>query len=210
MEHEPRPRGRPRAFDAEAALDRATRLFWRRGFTATSIADLGAELGLSPPSLYAAWHSKEALFCECLHRYAETSGARPLDRLRDAPTLRAGLKAFFRQLLHEYAGEDEPRGCFLLASVSEITALPPEAQKMIHALRKAREADLERTVRDARARGELAPGVDPKLYAALIASFGLALNLKARAGVSQRALAREAKLHELILVAIARGGLPLR
>jgi TetR/AcrR family transcriptional regulator, copper-responsive repressor len=210
MEQEPRRRGRPRAFDAEAALERATRLFWQRGFSATSIADLGSELGLSPPSLYAAWHSKEALFCECLHRYSETSGARPLDRLRDAATLESGLNGFFRQLLRESAGKDEPRGCFLLTSVSEMTALPVEARRFIDRLRVEREADLERTVRAARARGELADGVPPRLYAALIASFALALNLKARAGTSQRALAREAKLHVAILLAIAGGRLPLR
>ena len=66
-----RGRGRPRAFDREAALAQATRLFWLKGYEATSIADLTEAMGIGSPSLYAAFGSKEALYAEALRHYAE-------------------------------------------------------------------------------------------------------------------------------------------
>src|SRR5438552_15880282 len=61
-----RSRGRPRAFDREAALDRALGLFWTQGFEGTSISDLTDALDINPPSLYAAFGSQEELFREAL------------------------------------------------------------------------------------------------------------------------------------------------
>ena len=62
-------RGRPRAFDMDKALDARARLFWRKGYEGTSIADLTEAMGINPPSLYAAFGGKEALFRQALDRY---------------------------------------------------------------------------------------------------------------------------------------------
>src|SRR5438034_418152 len=70
--HQVRGRGRPRAFDREAALAQATRLFWCKGYEATSIADLTEAMGIGSPSLYAAFGSKEALYAEALRHYVQT------------------------------------------------------------------------------------------------------------------------------------------
>src|SRR3954468_24300190 len=52
--------GRPRSFDEQAALEKAMRVFWQKGYDGTSISDLTAALGINPPSLYAAFGNKEA------------------------------------------------------------------------------------------------------------------------------------------------------
>ena len=66
--------GRPRAFDRDDAVDQAMQLFWQHGYDSTSLALLKAELGggISAPSFYAAFGSKEALFDECVQRYLAT------------------------------------------------------------------------------------------------------------------------------------------
>jgi len=61
--------GRPPAFDRDRALDRAMRVFWRKGFEGTSLNDLTSAMGIRPPSLYAAFGNKQALFEEALGRY---------------------------------------------------------------------------------------------------------------------------------------------
>ena len=53
-----RPRGRPRALDKDEALETALQLFWRHGYEGTSIAELTAAMGVTPPSLYTTFGSR--------------------------------------------------------------------------------------------------------------------------------------------------------
>src|SRR6266702_5721205 len=69
-----KPRGRPREFDREAALEQAIDVFWRHGYEATSVSDLTAAMGINPPSLYAAFGDKEKLFLEAVERYRSNQG----------------------------------------------------------------------------------------------------------------------------------------
>ena len=75
---------RPRSFDENQVVDRAMELFWTKGYEATSVSDLTAELGVHPGSLYRTFGDKHALFLRALTRYRD-SQALPL-----APTLLAG------------------------------------------------------------------------------------------------------------------------
>src|SRR5690242_20201777 len=62
-------RGRPRAFDSDAALDRAMEVFWSKGYEGTSMSDLTQAMGINRPSLYAAFGDKESLFRRAIERY---------------------------------------------------------------------------------------------------------------------------------------------
>src|SRR5512138_3569574 len=64
-----KPRGRPRSFDRDAALDAAVKVFWSRGYEGASLAELTEAMGINPPSLYAAFGDKEGLFLEAAARY---------------------------------------------------------------------------------------------------------------------------------------------
>src|SRR5438132_7710181 len=63
------PRGRPRAFDPDAALDRAMHVFWAKGYEGASLSDLTRAMRINRPSLYAALGNKEQLFRKVLDRY---------------------------------------------------------------------------------------------------------------------------------------------
>jgi len=200
---EPARRGRPRGFDPERAVECATRLFWERGYHDTSVADLGCALGLSAPSLYAAWESKEGLFCRCLEHYWQTVGIRPLEALRDAPTFGEGIALFLEALSSNPAGS--PRGCFLLASVLHASSLPSQARKLIGQLRIRRKRLIVRLVADARERGEIDCRVDVGKFASLLSSFGLAIAVESRAVASPRLRQERAGMLRAILVQVASG-----
>jgi AcrR family transcriptional regulator len=66
--------GRPREFDVDAALDLALHVFWRKGYEGASMADLTDAMGITKPSLYAAFGNKEELFRKALDRYVDGPG----------------------------------------------------------------------------------------------------------------------------------------
>ncbi|WP_319641307.1 TetR/AcrR family transcriptional regulator [Novosphingobium sp. JCM 18896] len=111
-----KPRGRPRAFDLEAALTKAEALFHARGYDGVSVANLSEELGINPPSFYAAFDSKAGLFARVLERYA--ASALPLDRIlqpgRDPAEALADLLETAARI---YAATPSARGCLVLETV---------------------------------------------------------------------------------------------
>src|SRR5258706_15807861 len=87
-----KPRGRPRSFDRDKALERAMQVFWKQGYEATSIQDLTRAMGINPPSLYAAFGDKERLFMEAVERYERECGPAGACILDEAPTAGAALQ----------------------------------------------------------------------------------------------------------------------
>ncbi|MDK1326491.1 helix-turn-helix domain-containing protein [Arthrobacter sp. zg-Y1143] len=104
--------GRPRSFDRDAALDKAMRLFWERGYERTSINDLTRELGISAPSLYAAFGDKQELFDEAVARY-EASPQSVTTAGNAGTNQREVLRAMFECAAREYASTAHPRGCLV-------------------------------------------------------------------------------------------------
>jgi len=106
-------RGRPRAFDRDAALDQAQALFHAHGYDGVGVAALAQAIGVNPPSLYAAFGSKAGLFDEVLGRYARNG--LPIDALLapGAPPADA-LGALLREAARIYAADPQTTGCMVL------------------------------------------------------------------------------------------------
>lgn len=109
-----RGRGRPRGFDADEAVVTAQRLFHAKGYDAVSVADLTQALGINPPSFYAAFGSKAALYARILDRYAQ-DGAVPLERLLrpDRPVAEC-LARVLEEAALAYAADAGATGCLVL------------------------------------------------------------------------------------------------
>ena len=105
------PRGRPREFDVDEALDRALEVFWRKGYEGASLPDLTEAMGINRPSLYAAFGSKEDLFRKALARYAEGPTAYACEALK-APTARAVVERLLAGTANLLSDPRNPRGCF--------------------------------------------------------------------------------------------------
>ena len=87
------------------------RLFWRYGYEGVSISDLTNAIGIAPPSLYAAFGSKEALYREALDRYGGLPGA--LSNLSTAKTLKGMVKSLLRSAVDAVTDPSGEGGCMI-------------------------------------------------------------------------------------------------
>lgn len=106
-------RGRPRSFDRDAALDLAIRLFWRKGYEATSVRDLSEELGIGVPSLYSAFGDKKSLFTEAVSVYDREYGGFIEAAIQDAPTAADAIRRILLEAPARYTRRGLPHGCLV-------------------------------------------------------------------------------------------------
>jgi AcrR family transcriptional regulator len=183
-----RPRGRPRALDRDEALETALRLFWRHGYEGTSIADLTAAMGVTPPSLYTVFGSKEQLYREALDRYGATYGSFALRALAEEPSARRAVERILRGAIEVYAGGTAPAGCMLASGA--VACAPEHASVAADVARRrlATIAAIKARLDRAASEGELAPSTDTRALASYYAAIVQGLSIQARDGVSRKVL----------------------
>lgn len=108
--------GRPRQFDIEIALETALHLFIEKGYEGASFADLVKAMGISPPSFYSAFGSKEALFRLVLDRYILSARVATQQAIAQ-PTAREVVKHLLTSLAIAATSHPTARGCLLVQSV---------------------------------------------------------------------------------------------
>ncbi|MGW7002303.1 TetR/AcrR family transcriptional regulator [Streptomyces sp. NPDC054933] len=189
-----KPKGRPRSFDRETALERALTLFWQHGYEATSISGLTKAMGISPPSLYAAFGDKRSLFEEAVARYQESYGAFTPRALTEEPTARGAMERVLREAAAEFTAPGRPHGCLV---TSGAVNCGPESADVEAALRGMREAGKhaihDRMVSGVRT-GELPAGTDTKALAQYYAAVFQGMSTQARDGASRSELEALAEL----------------
>src|ERR1043166_6409214 len=107
------PMARPREFDIEAALDRATDLFWANGYEPTSLDDLCAATGLSRSSFYATFGSKRDLLLRSVDRYVDRRTPRLAEILARPVPVRDAFAALAREFIDQIVSGPGRKGCFL-------------------------------------------------------------------------------------------------
>lgn len=110
---------RPREFDEDDALRKAMHTFWSRGFEGTSVADLIVAMGVSRSTLYASFGDKDAVFARALELYLRDVSAERVRILREATSVRDGLRAFFAHHIRVAADPKTPAGCFFVNTAIE-------------------------------------------------------------------------------------------
>jgi AcrR family transcriptional regulator len=179
--------GRPREFDTQQALDRATELFWRKGYEGTSLSDLTEELGITRPSLYAAFGNKEALFRLAIDRYEAKAGA-----YRTRALTAKSAYAMARQLLEGAADlhgdKKNPVGCLgvhgALACSQEADAIRQE----LSSRRRAGEKAIRQRLEHAKAEGDLPADSNPADLARYLSVIIYGMTVQAVGGASRAEL----------------------
>jgi TetR/AcrR family transcriptional regulator, copper-responsive repressor len=186
---EPRRRGRPRAYEPEAALGKALDLFRKGGFAATSLDDLSAATGMNRPSLYGAFGDKRELYIRSYARYREDSRAAAADIFKVEAPIRERLQRLFAVALDIHlSGEEGPRGCFtVMTAASEAIADPEIRRFVLEGLQELDQA-FAFCFRVAIEKGELPGTADPQVLAHLASATIHTLAIRARAQVPRKEL----------------------
>lgn len=189
-----KPRGRPRAYDPDEALEAALEVFWTKGFAATSLHDLRHATGMNRPSLYAAFGDKKAIYRRVLQRFRDRMWATVSPVLRDAPDIEAGLTGYYLAMLqHYFSGDTGARGCLAFSTAAVEAAGDPDVRADLG--RILAETDemftrwFERAIRD----GELPKTVDASQLAWLATAVQHSLSLRARSGEDRAVLEARAR-----------------
>ncbi len=181
--------GRPREFERGAALHAAMLVFWERGYEGTSLTDLTDAMGVSRPTLYAAFGDKASLFREAVAAYTSAS-ARAYAAALELPTAREVAEAWLRLTGGVRANPGAPPGCLVVQGALVGSAGVACLRDELAALRHEATTLLAKRFQRARAEGNLAPEVDPEVLAQYLASLATGLAVQSSSGISSEELHR--------------------
>ncbi len=183
------PKGRPREFDMDDALAAALRVFWSKGYEGASMAELTEAMGITKPSLYAAFGNKESLFRKSLDLY-ECEKMAYVGEALAKPTARGVAAHMLNGSMENQTSSCEPRGC--LGVISSV-ACGAEAEsirgEVLERSKVAKRALIERMER-AKAEGDLPAHVDVEGLTGFLYAIMQGMAVQAGAGATRADLER--------------------
>ncbi|WP_415889881.1 TetR/AcrR family transcriptional regulator [Neptuniibacter sp. SY11_33] len=166
--------------DRSEVLDKATNLFWEKGFHATSMRNLQDHIDMRPGSIYAAFGSKEGLFKESLNHYAKASLARLTESTHTSESPLGALKAFIKTVVLNCREDTPSEMCMLVKAIAELTEENGELLDEAKGLLKAVEQALTQLIEQAQAAGEVDSSKDAARLARYIQMQLIGLRVYAR------------------------------
>jgi AcrR family transcriptional regulator len=178
-------RGRPREFDVEEALAAALRVFWQKGYDGASLTDLTEAMGITRPSLYAAFGNKEGLFKQALDLYEKEKLAY-VRRALEAPTGRGVAQRMLDGTIENITSEC--RGCLgVMTSVQCSNRDSPIRDDVSARAQTARSAIVERMQRAIDA-GDFTIPVEAEAMTRYLIALMQGISVQAGAGASREEL----------------------
>jgi AcrR family transcriptional regulator len=185
----PKKIGRPLSFDRDDALEKAMLLFWRHGYEATSLTDLTVAMGVTPPSVYAAFGNKKRLFLEAVGLYLSHPSS-PQQIMDAEVTARDAARALMQGAAATFTDPATPPGCMLATSAISVSAAAADVQAELASLRNSVEAHLRQRIERAQTDGELAADIDAEALAAHTTAVIQGMSTLARDGATHDKLLR--------------------
>lgn len=173
---------RPREFDEEQVLEAAMRLFWEKGYEATSLSDLTSGMGIQKPSIYSAFGDKKALFEAALRKYTQSHAASVRSKLHNNRSAKEAIRIFFEDLIEEAYGEQPNRGCFCINTMVELAPHDEKFEILTREHQMYLAVIFQETIERGVQSGELASHLNSKALAQtfVVSLIGLTVMLKSR------------------------------
>lgn len=182
-------KGRPREFCVDAALAAALRVFWSKGYEGASLNDLTEAMGITRPSLYAAFGNKEALFRKALDLY-EQEKLCYISASLEYPTAREVARHLLEGSMANQTSSCEPHGCLgVISSVACGVEAESIRQEVLERGKVARRALVARFER-AKTEGDLPPSVDVEGITSFLYAIIQGMAVQAGAGATREDLER--------------------
>ena len=185
--------GRPREFDADAALDSAMRVFWQRGYEGAALSDLTEAMGINRPSMYAAFGNKEELFLKAFARYADTTAAY-VSKALDEPTARQVAETILAGAVEATTYKDCPHGCLSVQGALATSADGEPVRQRLADWRVDGEKAIRSRLQAAKAEGDLPADADPGDLARFLCTVMYGIAVEAAGGTAKAKLKRTAAM----------------
>ncbi|WP_458756810.1 TetR/AcrR family transcriptional regulator [Afipia sp. TerB] len=185
--------GRPREFDVDDALDRALHVFWRKGYEGASMNDLTESMGITRPSLYAAFGNKENLFRKALDRYVDGPGGYVQTAL-EQPTVRGVVRHLLYGAANAVTDPCNPPGCLSVQGALTCGDAAESIKQELMDRRNAGEQDLRERFERAVTEGDLDAGSDPAALARYISVVLQGMAVQACGGAAREDLVKIADI----------------
>ena len=182
-------RGRPREFCMDYALAQALRVFWEKGYEGTSLTDLTEAMGITRPSLYAAFGNKEALFRKALDLY-EHEKLTYIRQALEQPSARKVAETMLRGTIDNVTSSNEPHGCLgVITSVACGAESQSVREEVVKRGAVAKAALMERFDR-AKAEGDLPSHIDTEGLMRVLIAMLQGISVQANQGATREELDR--------------------
>ena len=153
-----RPVGRPREFDEEQVLAAAMEAFWRKGYEATSLADLTQCTKLNKASLYRVFGDKHKLFKAALKNYADTEFSEVMAVAFNSESPLENIRAVVHKICADLGSD---KGCLMINSLVELAPHDPEVKKMLQGFGEQRIGAMTDMIGKAQQAGEIRKELEP-------------------------------------------------
>lgn len=183
------PKGRPREFCVDAALAAALGVFWSKGYEGASMADLTCAMGITKPSLYAAFGNKEALFHKALDLYEAEKLAYTREALNQ-PTARAVAEYFMRGAVDAQTSSCDPKGCLGVISTSACGVEAESIRADVITRRASSQAALVERFERAKREGDLPEHIEVRSLTAYLYAILQGMAVQAGSGATRADLER--------------------
>jgi TetR/AcrR family transcriptional repressor of nem operon len=180
---------RPRQFDPDDVLEQTMRIFWERGYRGTTVDELAESSGVRPGSLYNAFPGgKHALFLRALDLYSKLVVPEKMGALARSDAGLAELRDYFDGLVDDLTTPEGRMGCLMVNSTMELAAEDSEVGAIVRGHMALLETSAARALRNAKRRGELPKGINPRVKATQLMATGMGLMVVGKTDPGRKAL----------------------